>query len=210
MSEKPTGWLPSEHLPELAPPPPELFVPGTELDPLPPPPGETDTPDRPDPTPSGTWGEDVTSRAAPGGTPAPRDAGGDGADPASRAASGPEGAAGEADELTAEVLATLPVELLGLTARTQLSPKPFLLWGAGLGLLGLVLALVPPYWWLFGLVAAATAGSVGWTAWKRSTGVYSDSRTLALAVLALAAVALLVGLVIGLRFFLTVSQLGAS
>ena len=96
--------------------------------------------------------------------------------------------------------------LLGIAPRTVLSPDPFVAWGFGLGAVALILSLIPPVWWMFGLVLGATAARVGWTAWVRSTGLYSGTRARALAVLVLAGVALAIGLVAAVRFFAAMSQ----
>lgn len=182
----PTGWLPAEEAPELAPPPPEILVPGADLD-------LVAAPLAADPV-APVIGEDLDrGPAALGVEPEPE--------------SEPGPVPVEEEEITPEMLAALPVELLGIAPRTVLSPGPFVAWGFGLGVVALVLALIPPVWWMFGLVFGATALRVGWTAWARSTGSYSGSRTRAVAVLVLAGLALAVALIAAVRFFATMSQI---
>lgn len=179
----PTGWLPEEEAPELAPPPPEILVPGADLD-------LVVAPLAADPV-ALVVGEDPVPAPVVGEAPDPE----------------PGPVPVEEEEITAEMLAALPVELLGIAPRTVLSPGPFVAWGFGLGVVALVLALIPPVWWMFGLVFGATALRVGWTAWARSTGSYSGSRTRAVAVLVLAGLALAVALIAAVRFFATMSQI---
>lgn len=187
----PPVWLPAEEAPELAPPPPELLVPGADPDlvvaPLVGDPVAVGGPAEPPAAPPAEPGADADPAAGP------------------EADTAPTSAAGE-EEIPPEILAALPVELLGIAPRTVLSPDPFVAWGFGLGAVALILSLIPPVWWMFGLVLGATAARVGWTAWVRSTGLYAGTRARALAVLALAGVALAIGLVAAVRFFAAMSQ----
>ena len=206
----PTVWLPAEDAPDLAPPPPEILVPGAELESL----VGTSSED-----PAGAEGvadgpaidQDATATAddVPGvgdeppvtdqsfsatGVPAPA---------VDQDRSGPS----FEEEISPEILAALPIELLGIAPRTVLSPDSFLAWGLGLGAGAIVLSLIPPFWWMFGLVLGATAARVAWTAWIRSTGLYADRRTRALVALVVAGLGLGIGAIAGVKFFATMSQI---